>query len=124
MSYVEYSSRPQVAWDNDNKEWVLLQRFDCTWKRPGKERTITVEAGFTTDLASIPRVFQSITPKVGRHIQPSIVHDWCYEDNVPGMTRKEADLLFLDGMKSSGVYWLRRQTMYRAVRLFGGALWG
>lgn len=83
----------------------------------------TVDAGFITDLASIPRVFRSIIPQVGRHIQPSIVHDFAYESKT-NLTRAEADLLFLDGMKAVGVSWLRRQAMYRAVRAFGWTLWG
>jgi hypothetical protein len=123
MRYVEYSDRARLVWDNKSSEWIILRPFTVYWNRPGKHLEFTVQEGFTTDLASIPRVFQSITPTVGHHIQPSIVHDWCYEANVPGLTRKDADLLFLDGMKDAGVYWLRRHVMYRAVRLFGGSLW-
>ena len=74
------------------------------------------------ELASIPKAFRSLIPQVGRHIQPSIVHDWCYESKT-NLTRAEADLLFLDGMKAVGVSRIKRWAMYRAVRAFGWTLW-
>jgi len=40
------------------------------------------------------------------------------------MTRKEADNLFLEGMKAVGVNWFRRRVMYLAVRAGGRRLWG
>ena len=84
-----------------------------------------VAAGWRTDLASIPSLVPGfLFPKVGAHNLPAVVHDWTYTDKVPGMSRACADLLFLDGMASQGVPWLRRHLMYRAVRVAGGSLWG
>jgi len=109
----------------DNEPFKLLRGFGVTWNRPGKPLfQFEVPAGFTTDLASIPRIFQSIVPKVGRHIQPAVVHDFCYEAGVPNMSRAEADSLFLEGMKDVGVWWLRRRIMYLAVRVGGTGWWG
>jgi len=104
--------------------FILDKSFTVTWEREG---WMTIEfqvlKGFTTDLASIPRMARSIIPQVGKHIQPSIAHDWCYEDHT-SLTRVEADRLFLEGMEAVGVWWLRRRIMYAAVRAFGGRLWG
>ena len=120
---VTYSADPQLAWHAVSRAWELTESFEVTWEGlPSGLVMFGVEAGFITDLASIPRVFRSIIPQVGRHIQPSIAHDWCYESKT-NLTRAEADLLFLDGMKAVGVSWLRRRAMYTAVRAFGGALW-
>ncbi len=120
---VTYSADPQLAWHAVSRAWELTESFEVTWEGlPSGLVMFGVEAGFITDLASIPRVFRSIIPQVGRHIQPSIAHDWCYESKT-NLTRAEADLLFLDGMKAVGVSWLRRRAMYAAVRAFGGALW-
>lgn len=121
---VTYDGDPRLEWDNDAEQWVVAAPFTATWTRPNHVWVITVASGFTTDLASIPHRLRSFIPQVGRHLQASILHDWCYEDNVPGMTRKEADLLFLDGMKASGVAWHDRWLMYLMVRLFGWTVWG
>ena len=55
--------------------------------------------------------------------QPSVVHDWLY-DYAQGFTRLEADQMMLDGMEAMGVSWLRRQAIYRAVRVGGWTAWG
>lgn len=126
MRTVSYSADPQLTWHAVSRAWELTRSFEVTWK--GHEfplanpMVFTVDAGFMTDLASIPRAFRSIIPQVGRHIQPSIAHDWCYESKT-NLTRAEADLLFLDGMKAVGVSWLKRRAMYAAVRAFGWTLW-
>jgi hypothetical protein len=53
-------------------------------------------------------------------MESSICHDMNYREDCPyGFTRKEAGDLLLEGMTVCGVPWLRRQTIYRAVRLFG-----
>ena len=109
---------------NADEPFVLTESFAVTWERDGKEAIkFQVRKGFTTDLASIPRVFRSLIPQVGRHLQPSIAHDWTYEGHTD-LTRAEADRLFLEGMEAVGVWWLRRKIMYTAVRTFGGGLWG
>ena len=122
---VSYSADPVIRRSLDQDVFILVQDFTCTWERDGEiPWQIHVKKGFTTDLASIPRIFQNIAPKFGKHIQPAICHDWCYEDYVEGMTRKEADNLFLEGMKAVGVNWFRRRVMYLAVRAGGRRLWG
>jgi len=120
---VSYSAEPRLTWHAVSRAWELTETFEVVWKGHLSDPVrFSVEAGFITDLASIPRAVRSIIPQIGRHIQPSIVHDWCYESKT-NLTREEADLLFLDGMKSVGVRWFRRQAMYRAVRAFGWTLW-
>lgn len=122
---VTYSAEPVIRWSLAPGHFILEEGFTVIWNQPGTELTkFDVPVGFSTDLASIPRLFQSIVPKVGRHIQPSIAHDFCYEGGVPDMTRAEADLLFLEGMKAVGVWWLRRRVMYWAVRVGGKGWWG
>ncbi len=120
---VTYSAAPVLRWGLAQHRFTLTESFIVTWNRGITELTeFTVLAGFSTDLASIPRVFQSIVPKVGRHIQPAIAHDWCYGGNTD-LTKADADLLFLEGMEASGVWWLRRQAMYWAVRAGGKGHW-
>ncbi len=120
---VTYSADPVLRWGLAQGRFTLTESFTVTWKR-GLTEVLEFEvlAGFSTDLASIPRMFQSIVPKVGKHIQPAIAHDWCYMGNTH-LSKYDADLLFLEGMKATGVWWLRRRVMYLAVRLGGKGHW-
>ena len=120
---VWYNGRTLLSWEDDATEFVVEEAFEAYWKRDGKISMFVIPAGFTTDLASVPRIFQSIIPKIGHHIRPAIVHDYCYE-GFTNLTRKEADEMFLEGMKTTKVSWLRRKAMWLAVRVGGKGLWG
>lgn len=78
---------------------------------------ISVPAGFVTDLASVPRVFWTLLPPDGKYAKAAIIHDYMYDNAL--RTKKEADLIFLDGMTVLGVPHWKRAIMYYAVRLFG-----
>jgi hypothetical protein len=91
-----------------------------------KEYRLTVPAGFVFDGASIPRFFWRIAghPMLPRYIAAAVVHDYLYGllgpyDNGYEMTRKEADLLFYDMLRTDGVSWLKANEMYYAVRAGG-----
>lgn len=80
--------------------------------------TIKVPAGFTTDGASIPRLFWSIFSPYGDCFGAAVIHDYLY--NVKNdFSRKQADKIFLEGMKLLSVSYLRRNTVYYSVRMFG-----
>lgn len=82
---------------------------------------IVVPDGFTTDLASIPRMFHWLIPVNGRHRSAAIVHDYLFV--IQDRPREQVDLIFLQAMEDSGVRWSQRQAMYRAVRLGGWLPW-
>ena len=83
---------------------------------------VYVPAGFVTDYASIPRLLWRIAPPAhGRHIWAAVLHDFLYRTPAESVTRKEADGLFLDAMKTSGVSIWKRQAIHKAVRMFGGS---
>lgn len=87
---------------------------------------IKVEAGFDTDYASVPQLFWNIYPPDGDYTDAAVVHDYLYwYQAVEGepIERAEADRVFLEAMTAIGVSWLRRQTLYRAVRLGGWMAW-
>ena len=119
---VWYEGRTLLSWEDDATEFVVEEAFDAYWNRSGNITKITIPSGFTTDLASVPRIFQSIIPKMGHHIRPAIVHDYIYE-GFTNLTRKEADEMFLEGMKATKVNWLRRKAMWLAVRVGGKGWW-
>lgn len=82
---------------------------------------ITAREGFSTDFASVPRIFWSVVGPIGKHTKASVIHDWLYFHTAG--SRKWADQVFLEAMKVSGTPWWKRRLCYRAVRLFGWAPW-
>jgi hypothetical protein len=81
-----------------------------------------VPAGFSTNMASIPRIFWNILPPTGKYAKAAILHDWLY--TVGKLPRKECDQILLDGMKSLTVESWKRHLMYYSVRLFGKSHYG
>lgn len=81
--------------------------------------TITVPAGFITDGASIPRIFWSILSPFGKYFSAAVIHDYLYSVNNTEFNRKESDLIFKEAMFNIGIGWIQRETIFRAVRMFG-----
>ncbi len=103
------------------KQFRLHYDFTYLWK----PHTIpfTIQAGFLTDFASIPRIFRIIIPKLGRWNKASVVHDYIYQTPLIQQTRKQADKIFLAGMTDLGVAKWKRMVMYWAVRIGGWMAW-
>lgn len=126
---VTYSSNPITEWDASIGKFIVYKPFVCYWKHEFKPVfEIEIEEGFETDFASIPRWARSFVPVIGRHIQPAIVHDKTYEALIlsltgRAMTKFEADQLFLEAMLYMEVNFVRRNIMYRAVRIGGTGRW-
>ena len=102
-----------------NKVWKVTSPITYTSIKTGR---ITIPVGFTTDFASIPRIFYSFIPRMGwRYNYASLLHDYLYSRDCfdLGITRSEADKIFLDAMDLLGVRRWRRVIMYYGVRLFG-----
>lgn len=108
-----FKSIPILRPSDKSNEWIL--ESDLIWD------DITIPAGFITDLASIPRIAQSIIPVNGKHRSAAILHDYLYV--IQDRSRGEADELFLNAMESSGVGWLQRRIMHAAVRVGGWMPW-
>ena len=85
---------------------------------------ITVPAGFTTDLASVPWFARWYVSVDGAHTKPALVHDFLYAKAsgtvFPHVTRREADRVFLEALADQGVAPIKRRLMYAAIRLGGG----
>lgn len=110
-----------------------LMEFDCRYYKDDKfimgshyrykvlGRVIDIPKGFITDLASVPRVLKNIVNSYGKnYTRGAVVHDYLYSVGYKlGISRLEADNIFLEIMKERGVGFIKRQMMYRAVRLFG-----
>lgn len=90
---------------------------------------ITIEAGFDTDFASIPRVLWNIYPPDGPYAYAAFIHDALYwhqatqEEGGKPVTREQADAVLLEGMTLLGIGWVTRHVIHRAVRLGGWKAW-
>jgi len=88
--------------------------------------------GGTTDGLSVPRCLQNLIPATGGDWFSGVLHDSAYRNQLQilckvthhwtraNYTRAEADGLILEAMKSQGVSFLMRWTIYLALRAFGG----
>jgi len=121
MSLVTYTREPVLSWRAKERQWCVEVPFTAIWRG----YAVKIPMGFRTDLASIPQLFRSLIPQVGRHIQPAIVHDILYRHpwTRAGISRAMADRMFLDGMETVEVGWALRWAMYGAVRAGGWASW-
>lgn len=114
--------------DGSKYPFVLDEDFIYRWEHKGvlkgyaeKIYEIKVPKGYTTDLASIPRLFQGIFNAVNDVSPAAIAHDWCY--SIELFERHICDRVFYDGLRANGVGWLRARTLYTAVRTGGWTSW-
>jgi hypothetical protein len=111
----------------DGKRWRVNEPgFTYGVGTEESETRIHVPGSWITDMASVPQAFHSYIGPWGKHGMAAVLHDWLYKDGrVRGkpITRKEADVIFLEAMKVSGVRASKRRLIYRAVRLGGWRAW-
>lgn len=114
-----FRSRLLVEADDRPDFWIV--RAALIWEA-GKE-TLTVPAGFETDLASVPRMAQGIPgfESTGLSRRPAVLHDFLYASG--DLPRMSADEVFYRALLAEGVHEPIARIYYRAVRLFGGAPW-
>ena len=103
------------------KEDVFILLEDVAVESLGYK--ITVKKGFDFDGASIPQALWSVygNPLSGKFRIAALVHDALYASEY--FPRELADAIFLDLMKQHGVGYIKRQTMYYAVRSAGWYVW-
>ena len=108
-----FKGQLRTQYNSNTKRRTLTQPL--TWV---DDRGIeyTVPAGFSTDLDSVPRIPLVYAYLKGRATKAAVIHDWLYHNKHP---RKAADKVFLAAMKDEGIGMVRRNAIYRGVRLFG-----
>ncbi len=111
---VEYMADPCLTPTKDNRFRLcdnMIVRIDDHYH--------AVPMGFSTDLASIPRIMRPVfSPTDYDTISPAILHDWhyCCEKNID---RRTADNVFYYALKHQGMSSIGAYTYYLGVRLFG-----
>ena len=117
---------PGPLWVDDWEDqgaWVLLQDLTATvTEDDGTVMDLTVPSAFITDFCSIPRlpfvydIFGNIARKSGA------LHDFLYQSAT--QPREWCDLVLRAALRVQGVPDLTAESMYLAVRAFGGPHYG
>lgn len=118
-------------------QWLVAAPLRYDVGAEGSGEVITVPAGATTDLASIPFPARGIFPPDGPWAKAAVIHDWlyvtrgtCFRDGFNGRTRAkpytraEADGILREAMQVLGVSAFARGVIWSAVRLGGKGGWG
>ena len=111
-----YSGPIDTRWDSDGRTMTLLNELRYTdpqgvvWIAP---------AGSKVDGASIPRAFWSLIggPFEGKYRNASVLHDVAYDEK--SRPPQEADRMFYNAMRCSGVGRTEAKTMYYALYRHG-----
>lgn len=98
------SEKPVEEYTEEEKQYRTLDK-------------IVVPRGFTTDLATIPRILWSIFPPHDYYAKAAILHDYMYK-NALG-SKKEADLVFYEALGVLGMPKWQRKLFYWGVKLVG-----
>ncbi|MEQ9728501.1 DUF1353 domain-containing protein [Pseudomonas sp. WHRI 8822A] len=104
----------QVELQPDRKTWRLLAPF--SYLDPG-HGLVTVPAGFISDFASVPRLPLTYALLGAYGHAAAVLHDWLYSTTT--LSRAEADRVFLNALRSSGIARWRAWLMYAGVRIGG-----
>lgn len=114
-------------------DWEVISPFRFYFDDDRPDVFVLVEAGWETDLASVPGFFGFVLQKDGSYTQAAVTHDWCYKNRgnvvyiehngqiqkIAPLTRREQDSVFIRGMDVLGTNLPTRFIMWRAVRRFG-----
>ena len=99
-----------------SRVFMLMRRF----RYVSSFGVIDVPLGTLTDGASVPRMFWPVFDPWGPYLGAAVIHDFLYSRANTEFTRDEADYIFHEAMYNIGVPWHTRNTIFMAVRLFGG----
>lgn len=98
----------------DGRLWELMNLFE--YHRKNGE-IIQVLKGFKFDFASIPSLFWSLVGSpTGKYGAAALIHDWLCINAT--WNRAKTDKIFLEAMRDSDVSYLKRMTLYLAVRIW------
>lgn len=109
----------QIADDTDDGRFFLKEPLQ--YQSDLAKRVIIVPAGFTTDLASVPRLPLVYWLTGATSNEAAVVHDWLYSSHETD--RATADAILKEASEVTKVPAWRRWMMWAGVRAFGGSHW-
>lgn len=98
---------------NGQGEFLVYQEFSYDVGYLGSGETITVPAGFNTDLATIPWFARGFISLSGRLAKPALLHDWLLFTGDP-----RAHDVFDEAMVVANVGLVKRKLLSVAVRFW------
>ena len=96
----------------DKTKWFMTT--SVFWYCTEKGVLIPIPTGTPTDFASIPIGFRNLISRFGRHGKAAVLHDYLCTSKI--VSRKEADMIFLEAMKILRVKKWKRKVMFVGVR--------
>ncbi len=117
MSESTFTSELEIRYI-DGDCWLLTKDFAYDVGYLGSGWQIRVPAGFSTDGASVPRIFWALISQWEKHGKAAVLHDYLY--NETNHSRLICDAVFLEAMLVLKVNRLKASIIFLAVRLFGG----
>ena len=109
----------QIADNTDDGLWILA--VPLIYQSDVAGATITVPAGFQTDLASVPRLPLVFLLAGDCAREAAVVHDYLYTSHQ--VDRVTADAVLREASAVTGVPAWRRWLMWAGVRLGGARHW-
>ena len=109
-----FPSPLQVELQRDRKTWRLLSTFAYNDAEYGR---ISVPLSFETDFASVPRL-PVVFDLLGDYGQAaSVIHDYLYSTGC--LARSDADRVFYNALRASGIARWRAWLLWVGVRIGG-----
>jgi len=105
------------AENQDTGRWIVC--LPLVYDSAVAQCTFTVQAGFQTDLASVPRLPVIYWLTGGTSSKAAVVHDYLYTTGQ--VSRSVADAVMREASAVIGVAAWRRWLMWAGVRLGGGS---
>lgn len=117
VQHVLVSERAPLKLKTDRKYyWLFTDDYYAKFNIDGEEVTISIKKGFESDGASIPRVAGIMR---GLAFRGYFIHDQLYTNHL--FSRIIADKIMKASIEYEGVDKVDSQTIYTAVRFFGGS---
>lgn len=114
-------TEPLTVTKINSRLWKIEREFIYFIGKEDSDEFVVVPIGFTTDFASVPRLFWTILPPDGTYTQAAVLHDYLY--HTQQYSRKRSDEIFYEAMGILKVPRWKKWIMYKCVRLFGGKGW-
>lgn len=132
LQLIEDAKGEAVLTADGRCQWRVMEPLIYDVGAEGSGVSITVPAGATTDLASIPRLAWIALPPDGPWTKAAVLHDALYRErgdvirtgHPAPYTRAEADGILREAMAVVGVPTWKRLVIWSAVRAGGSAGWG
>lgn len=108
----------------DDIKFVLVSDVVILFDFKKEIYSIQIPQGFSTNFASIPKIFRGLISNVGKYNEQFLLHDFLYSKlSQESFTRKDADDILLEKLKEFGMNFVERNLVYSSVRLFAEKHW-